>query len=125
MNNIWAFLYRMTSWVCAGLAWVNAAIVFWDGINGQLQAQYRVITLMVALLFGLIGAFVLGLERTLGKILRLYPTHSGAQPDGELANAWRSLHMLLTVAVVFILAVMVAGLLAITSRLGEGFKLFG
>lgn len=125
MNAILELFFRMASWACTGLAWVNATIVFWDGCTGQLQAQYRVITLTVALLFGLIGALVLGLERILGKLLKLYTTNSRMRPDGELAIAWRSLHMLLTVAVVFILAVMGVGLLAIISRLQQGFKIFG
>lgn len=125
MNVIWAFIYRMASWACTGLAWANAIIVFWDGCTGQLQVQYRVITLLVALLFGLIGGFVLVLERILDKILRWYAANPGMRSEAELADAWRLLHVLLTVAVVFILAVMGGGLVAIISRLDQGFKIFG
>lgn len=125
MNDIWRFGYRMASWACTGVAWVNAAIVLWDGCTGHLQMQYRIVSLLVALLFGSIGGFVLGLERLLGKILSLYPAHPAARPRVELAGSWRSLHALLIVAVVFILVVMVGGLVAMGSRLDQGFKIFG
>ena len=125
MNVIWAFIYRMASWVCTGLAWANAIIVFWDGCTGQLQVQYRVVTLLVALLFGLIGGFVLVLERILDKLLRWYAANPKMGSEAELADTWRSLHVLLTVAVIFILAAMGGGLVAIISRLDQGFKIFG
>ncbi len=125
MNGPWAFVYRWASWACAAVAGANAAVLIWDGCTGQLQVQFRIVSLLVALLFGLIGCFVLGLERILGKILRLHGVNPGGRPEAEWVGAWRSLHVLLTIAVVLILAVMGSGLVAILSRLHQGFKIFG
>jgi uncharacterized membrane protein YqgA involved in biofilm formation len=125
MNGILEVFYRIVSWTCTGLAWVNATIVLWDGCTGELQMQYRVVTLLVALLFGSIGGVVLGLERSLDKILRWYTNNPGVRPDAELVGAWRSLHVLLAVSTISILAVMGSGLVAIISRLHEGFRIFG
>jgi hypothetical protein len=125
MNGILEIVYRMVSWTCTGLARVNAATVLWDGFTGRLQVPYRVVASLAALLVGSIGAVILGLERSLDKILRWYTNNPGVRPDAKLGGAWRSLHVLLAVSTIFILAVMGSGLVAIISRLHEGFRIFG
>ncbi|NKC17654.1 hypothetical protein CWC29_002150 [Pseudoalteromonas sp. S4498] len=60
-------IYLLASWGCTGLAWINGAILLWDGFDNP---EYRVITFAVALLFGLIGGTVFGVERSLRRIYR-------------------------------------------------------
>jgi len=107
------------------LAGANAAVLIWDGCTGQLQTKYRVVTLLVALLFASIGGLVLRLEGLLGRILRLSKTHAELQAEAQWAGGWQSLHRLLAVALVLILAVMGIGLVAMLSRLEPGFRIFG
>jgi hypothetical protein len=107
------------------LAWTNGAIVAWDGCTGHLQARLRIITFAVALLFGVIGGIVFGVERSLSRIWRCSDRTSGAQQMPELDGAWRLFYVLLTFGVLLVLVVMGSGLIAITSRLHQGFHIFG
>jgi hypothetical protein len=117
--------FQITSWICTGLAWTNCVIVTWDGCTGRLATQYRIVTFVVALLFGVIGGIVFGVERSLGKIRRCSVKTAEAQEGRNLIAAWRQLYVLLAVGVLLVLLAMGSGLIAIIGRLHQGLTLFG
>lgn len=125
MTRILTIVYQIVSWGCTGLAWTNGTILLWDGYTGHLQTRLRIITFAVALLFGVIGGIVFGVERSLSRIRLCSNRISGAQQMPELDGAWRLFYVLLTFGVLLVLVVMGSGMIAITSRLHQGFHIFG
>ncbi|PWS55075.1 hypothetical protein [Pseudoalteromonas sp. meg-B1] len=122
MTQRLTIVYQLASWVCTVLAWTNGAILLWDGFA---NAEYRVLTFAVALLFGVIGGTVLGVERSLSQIYRCSDKTSEEQAGLKTASAWTLLYVCLVFGVLLIGVVMAIGLVAIVERLQTGFHIFG
>jgi len=115
-------IHQLTSSVCIGLAWANGAILLWDGYANE---QYRGITVAVALLFGVIGGIVFGVERSLSRICRCFDKTSVKSSGSETSGAWTLLYVCLISGSLLIVVAMGSGLIAIIGRLKEGFHIFG
>lgn len=115
-------IYQLVSWGCIVLAWTNGAILLWDGCTNE---QSRVITFAVALLFGVIGGIVLGVERSLSRIYRCSTKASKELLDSAPASSWTLLYVCLIAGVFLFALVMGSGLFAIIGRLQQGFHIFG
>jgi len=122
MTRTLTSIYQLASWGGTVMAWTNGAILLWDGCT---NGQYRVITFAVALLFGLIGGIVLGVERSLSRIYRCSDKTFGELSDSESASSWTLLYVCLISGVFLIVVAMGSGLVAIIGRLQEGFHIFG
>lgn len=122
MTQRLTIVYKLASWGCTVLAWTNGAILLWDGFA---NAEYRVLTFAVALLFGVIGGTVLGVERSLSQIYRCSDKTSEEQAGLKTASAWTLLYVCLVFGVLLIGVVMAIGLVAIVERLQTGFHIFG
>ncbi|KJZ05158.1 hypothetical protein [Pseudoalteromonas piscicida] len=115
-------IYLLASWGCTGLAWINGAILLWDGFDNP---EYRVITFAVALLFGLIGGTVFGVERSLRRIYQCSDNTSKEQAGSKSSSAWTLLYVCLIFGTLLIGVIMGSGLVAIVGRLQSGFHIFG
>ena len=122
MTQRLTIVYQLASWGCTVLAWTNGAILLWDGFA---NAEYRVLTFAVELLFGVIGGTVLGVERSLSQIYRCSDKTSEEQAGLKTASAWTLLYVCLFFGVLLIGVVMAIGLVAIVERLQTGFHIFG
>lgn len=122
MTQRLTIVYQLASWGCTVLAWTNGAILLWDGF---VNAEYRVLTFAVALLFGVIGGTVLGVERSLSQIYRCSDKTSEELAGSKTTRAWTLLYACLVFGVLLIGVVMGIGLVAIIERLQTGFHIFG
>jgi hypothetical protein len=115
-------IYQLISSVCFGLFWANSAILLWDGYANE---QNRGITVAVALLLGVIGAIVFGVEKSLSRIYQCYDKTTDKSSGSETAGAWTLLYMFLIFGLLLIVVGIGSGLIAIIGRLQEGFHIFG
>ncbi|HMS27917.1 MAG TPA: hypothetical protein PKC80_11175 [Burkholderiaceae bacterium] len=118
-------IYQLASWVCTGLAWTNSAVLLWDGSTGHLQMQYQIVTFAVALLFGVLGGIMLGVERSLSRIYLNSVNISMKQPGADSVGAWRLLYVCLITGLLFIIFAMASSLVAISARMQQGMHIFG
>ena len=122
MKRVLTRIHQLTSSVCIGLAWANGAILLWDGYANE---RYRGITVAVALLFGVLGGIVLGVERSLSRISRWFDKTSGKSSGSGASGPWTLLYVCLIFGLLLIVVAMGSGLVAIIGRLQEGFHVFG
>ena len=115
-------ILQLASWGCTGLAWTNGAILLWDGFA---NAESRVITFAVALLFCVIGGIAFGVERSLSQIYLCSDKISGGLVKSKSSRAWTILYVCLIFGVLLTGVVMGAGLVAIIGRLQNGLHIFG
>ena len=121
MTKCLAVIFRILSWLCAGVSLLDGGIILFDGITGRLQLQYRITTFIVGLGFCLIGGMIVWLERSLSKIYR-HPSNGSLPP--ELNASWRVVYVALSAVVGVIALVMGLALIGITERMQQGFTIF-
>ncbi|UTV97800.1 hypothetical protein KDW99_10840 [Marinomonas rhizomae] len=122
MTHMLTIIHQLASWACTGLAWINGAILLWDGFA---NAESRVITFAVALLFCVIGGIAFGVERSLSQIYLCSDKTSGGLVKSKSSRAWTILYVCLIFGALLTGVVMGAGLVAIIGRLQNGLHIFG
>jgi hypothetical protein len=120
-----ATAYRVTSWLAAAVSFLAGGVVLYDGLTGGLAPRYRIITLVVALTFLLIGFLTALLARKLGQVWRHPANRDGNIRSPELTRHWRTVHLLLTLAAAFLLLLMNGALIGLVERLQAGSRIFG
>jgi hypothetical protein len=119
--------FRAGSRLAAALSCLNAVILLLDGLvhSGRLSTQYLIVTAAAALLFGGIGAAILGLHWGLDRI-RGHSTGGGDRNGvAELAAPWTVVHLVLGMLLAVTIVLMASALIAMIGRLGQGFTIFG
>lgn len=120
-----ALAYHVTSWLAAAASFLVACVVLYDGLTGSLAPRYRIITLVVALIFFLFGLVTALLARRLGQVWRHPASRDSMARAPELIRFWRAVHLLLTVAAGFLFLLMSGALIGVVDRLQSGTRIFG
>lgn len=106
--------------LAAALCWLNAAIIASNGLRVATGSQAITVSLVVALLYALVGALQFKMQHHLFRLWALV-----ALAGKEQHAALRSLTFFNAVFSAGIVLVMLLSLSAVSSRIMEGYAIFG
>jgi len=126
MIRLLSNLLRIASWFCVATCLLNAGIIIYDSRTAPvLSMQYRTISLVIGLIYAIIGSGVFFLERNIFAVQQILNKDGVFEVKHQLAKRWCTLNWILILTVGFVAIVMCLSLTAIIGRMRQGFSIFG